>query len=105
MEKYSHFRDKATGIGPFFGNPISNPDSPAAAVGQAILSTVSVILRVPIILITFTLVAIINSLESIFPFLGGFLYSAIGPLLSILLLVAGISSWDIQTEGHKKKYV
>lgn len=96
MEKYSHFRDKATGIGPFFANPLNTPASTALYVAELAASAVSAVLRIPVIILTFAAVATAS-------YAAPFLYASLLPLLQVLLLACGVSSWDVQTEGSKKK--
>lgn len=101
MEKYSHFRDKATGIGPFFNNPgvtlqgLGAVDMVRYTFGSAISAT----LRIPVFLMLLGIVAVVPMNP------GGLISYLLRPVLSLLLLIAGISSTDVQMEGHKKKYV
>lgn len=98
MEKFSHFRDKATGIGPFFTIPGITLQGLGAIdlLRYTVGSAVSAVIRIPLILILFGIVALIPSRPS-------FSYDILRPLLSLLILVAGISTWDVQVEGQRKK--
>jgi len=83
MEKFSNWRDKATGVAPFL--QISNQTN----VLKAALTVVSVVVRVPLLLIlTHFLVILPNAPQFVF---------------SSILYVLGVFSWDVQVTGVKKK--
>lgn len=83
MEKFSNWRDKATGVAPFL--QISNQ----ANVFKAILTVVSFVVRVPLLLILTHFLVVFPTVPQI--------------LLSLILYVLGVFSWDVQITGVKKK--
>ena len=93
MEKFSNWRDKATGVAPFL--QISDQQS----VLKTVITVVLLPIRLPLLLI-FSLVYILcrflipQATQSLQRY-----------LLWIVLILLGVIHWDVQVSGVKKKYV